>query len=326
MGTEKERSRVRDNQRRSRARKKEYVLEIEQKLRLCQSQGVEASAEVQQAARQVANENHKLRQLLRTLGLVDRQIEMYIQTGKLDPSGRNLPNFVHESGSAAAGQKAAALEGLLVPRWPPCLQTSMPFVPESRPGSTDRPLMYVPASDSSAEDDGPSAEDVQQSYGVVSASSTNLNPTPTYPQPANLQAHEYGSHQLSRESFQYAAANHSQTSHDLPLNPSGYGPGPTFDYRPLFPAGNPSTGHPLPTCCGPPAAPYVVYHSSHHQPTSYVASRLGSNASNTSGPASVADTDSSIEERASQQTGNPSGYAWLPKTHFNIAQFERRNG
>ncbi|KAK1596362.1 uncharacterized protein LY79DRAFT_62277 [Colletotrichum navitas] len=326
MEAEKERSRIRDNQRRSRARKKEYVLEIEQKLRDCQSQGVEASAEVQQAARRVANENHKLRQLLCTLGLVDRQIEQYIKTGELDPSIHNLPLDVHESRTAAAGQEAAALESLLVPRWPACLQNPLPFVPGSRSGSTDRTITYGPASNSSAEDYGPSAEDVHQSYGLMSASPVNLNPSPIYPQPAHPQTHEYGSHQLSRENVQYAESSHSQTSHGPSLNPPGYDPNQTFDYRPIFSAGNPLIGHPLPTCCGPPAAPYVVYHPSHQQPISYVTSRLGSSASNTSRSASVADADFSIEERASQQTGNPDDNAWLPKTHFNRVYLERRNG
>ncbi|KAK2044443.1 hypothetical protein LZ31DRAFT_284781 [Colletotrichum somersetense] len=324
MEAEKERSRIRDNQRRSRARKKEYVLEIEQKLRECQSQGVEASAEVQQAARRVANENHKLRQLLHTLGLDDRQIEQYIKAGKLEPSIHNPPHDAHESRSAPAGREVTALEGLLVPRWPACLQNPMPFVRESRSGSTDRTLTYGPASNSSTEDYGPSAEDVQQSYGLVSASPTNLNPAPIYPQPAHPQTHEYGGLQLSRENVQYAESNHRQTSHGLSLNPPGYDPNQTFDYRPIFPAGNPLMGHPLPTCCGPPTAPYVVYHPSHQQPLSYVPSRLGSSASNTSAPASLADANSgidhsSIEGRASQQRGKSDNNAWMPKTHFNGA-------
>ncbi|KAK2001780.1 hypothetical protein LX36DRAFT_628053 [Colletotrichum falcatum] len=318
MESEKERSRIRDNQRRSRARKKEYILEIEQKLRDYQAQGVEASAEVQQAARRVANENHKLRRLLYTLGLANGQIEQYIKTGKLDSSIHSLPH-VHESSSAATGPEAAALEALLVPRWPACLQSPTPLVPDSRSGSTDRPLTYGPASNSSAEDYGPSAEDVQQSYGLVSASPTNLNPPSIYPQPAHPQTHEYGSHPLSRENIQYAESNHNQTGHDVSLNPSGYDPNQTFDYRPIFSAGNPLMSHPLPTCCGPPAAPYVVYHPSHHQPISYVASRLGSSASNTSGHTSIADADSSIEDRVSLQTGNSDNNAWVTKTRFSRA-------
>ncbi|KAK1965708.1 hypothetical protein LY78DRAFT_86524 [Colletotrichum sublineola] len=318
MEAEKERSRIRDNQRRSRARKKEYILEIEQKLRECQSQGVEASAEVQQAARLVANENHKLRQLLYTLGLADRQIEQYIKTGKLDPSIHIPPHDVHESSSVTTGQKTTVLEGLLVPRWPACLQSPVPFVPESRQASTDRTLMYGPASNSSAEEYGPSAEDVQQSYGLLPASPTNLNAPPIYPQSVHPQTHEYGGHQLSRENVRYAESNHTQTSYGLSLNLTGYDPNQAFDYRPVFSAGNPLMGQSLPTCCGPPTTPYV-YHPSHQQPISYVASRLGSNASNNSGTVSVADADLSIEEQASQQTGNSDSNAWMPSTNFSKA-------
>lgn len=65
--------RVRDNQRRSRARKKEYVQELETKWRTCEQTGAEASAEIQAAARKVADENKRLRQLLAEHGIPDRE-------------------------------------------------------------------------------------------------------------------------------------------------------------------------------------------------------------------------------------------------------------
>jgi len=49
--------RVRDNQRRSRARRKEYLVELEDKFRQCEQLGVEASSEMQAAARAVLAEN-----------------------------------------------------------------------------------------------------------------------------------------------------------------------------------------------------------------------------------------------------------------------------
>lgn len=57
-------ARVRDNQRRSRARRKEYLQELETKYRTCEQVGIGASAEIQAAARQVADENRRLRQIL----------------------------------------------------------------------------------------------------------------------------------------------------------------------------------------------------------------------------------------------------------------------
>ncbi|KAF2459235.1 hypothetical protein BDY21DRAFT_275531, partial [Lineolata rhizophorae] len=62
-------ARIRDNQRRSRARRKEYLQELEGKFRNCQQLGVEASAEIQAAARKVLEENKRLRSLLRQKGL-----------------------------------------------------------------------------------------------------------------------------------------------------------------------------------------------------------------------------------------------------------------
>lgn len=60
------RCRIRDNQRRSRARRKEYLQELETRYRQCEQTGVEASAEIQAAARKVVDENRRLRELLRS--------------------------------------------------------------------------------------------------------------------------------------------------------------------------------------------------------------------------------------------------------------------
>lgn len=57
-------SRIRDNQRRSRARQKEYIHELEEKVQACGRLGVQASLEIQQAARNVLEENKRLRALL----------------------------------------------------------------------------------------------------------------------------------------------------------------------------------------------------------------------------------------------------------------------
>lgn len=57
-------SRIRDNQRRSRARQKEYIQELEEKVQTCERLGVQASVEIQQAARNVLEENKRLRALL----------------------------------------------------------------------------------------------------------------------------------------------------------------------------------------------------------------------------------------------------------------------
>jgi hypothetical protein len=73
-------ARIRDNQRRSRARRKEYLQELENRLRQCELQGIEASSEIQLAARRVADENKKLRGLLAQHGVADESIDVYLQS------------------------------------------------------------------------------------------------------------------------------------------------------------------------------------------------------------------------------------------------------
>lgn len=71
-------ARIRDNQRRSRARKKEYLQEIEEKWRKCKQLGVEASMEMQVSARHVLAENARLRALLKNRGMSDAEIDSYM--------------------------------------------------------------------------------------------------------------------------------------------------------------------------------------------------------------------------------------------------------
>jgi len=73
-------ARVRDNQRRSRARRREYLQELESRLRQCELQGIALSSEIQSAARRVAEENKKLRALSAQHGIRDRSIKAYLQT------------------------------------------------------------------------------------------------------------------------------------------------------------------------------------------------------------------------------------------------------
>lgn len=68
-------SRIRDNQRRSRARQKEYIHELEEKVQACGRLGVQASLEIQQAARNVLEENKRLRALLLSRDLGDGGLE-----------------------------------------------------------------------------------------------------------------------------------------------------------------------------------------------------------------------------------------------------------
>ncbi|KAI1381771.1 hypothetical protein F4677DRAFT_3328 [Hypoxylon crocopeplum] len=79
--------RIRENQRRSRARRKEYIQELEKRLKLCHSQGVEATLEVQHAARRVAEDSKKMRVLLNSLGFDNDRLNYFLRTGNLGLDG-----------------------------------------------------------------------------------------------------------------------------------------------------------------------------------------------------------------------------------------------
>ncbi|KAK2733667.1 hypothetical protein FQN57_002064 [Myotisia sp. PD_48] len=70
--------RIRENQRRSRARRKEYIQHLETQLQKYERVGVEATLEVQTAARKVAQENAALRLLLQYRGVSDLEINEYL--------------------------------------------------------------------------------------------------------------------------------------------------------------------------------------------------------------------------------------------------------
>lgn len=68
-------ARIRDNQRRSRARRNDYLKDLEAKYNSCTQAGVSASAEIQAAAKGVVEENRRLRQLLKDYGIPDAEID-----------------------------------------------------------------------------------------------------------------------------------------------------------------------------------------------------------------------------------------------------------
>jgi hypothetical protein len=70
--------RIRDNQRRSRARRKEYVENLERKVQEYERRGVEATLEMQHAARTVALENSRLKMMLAKMGAGDAEIDAFL--------------------------------------------------------------------------------------------------------------------------------------------------------------------------------------------------------------------------------------------------------
>ncbi|GLA79105.1 hypothetical protein AtubIFM55763_001773 [Aspergillus tubingensis] len=76
--------RIRDNQRRSRARRKEYIQDLEQRLQNFQTEGIHATREVQEAGRKVAVENSLLRSLLILHGVSDQRVQEYLRAHTAD--------------------------------------------------------------------------------------------------------------------------------------------------------------------------------------------------------------------------------------------------
>ncbi|OAA41506.1 hypothetical protein BBO_05492 [Beauveria brongniartii RCEF 3172] len=118
-------ARIRDNQRRSRARRREYLQELEQRLRLCELQGIEATAEVQIAARRVADENRQLRQLLNEHGFSEEYINRFLQAGNAVAG----PGMNHRQAFATGEPSMAshALQQAMVSRRPASLESNVPF-------------------------------------------------------------------------------------------------------------------------------------------------------------------------------------------------------
>ncbi|OTB15503.1 hypothetical protein K445DRAFT_22446 [Daldinia sp. EC12] len=77
--------RIRDNQRRSRARRREYVKSLEDRVGLYKREGAEVTYHIQQAAQRVADQNQKMRILLNTLGFNDERIDSFLQNGSINP-------------------------------------------------------------------------------------------------------------------------------------------------------------------------------------------------------------------------------------------------
>lgn len=120
-------NRIRNNQRKSRARRKEYLQELESKLRKYESMGVEASLEIQASARLVAEENRRLRALLQSRGVVSQEIETAVATSSVE---------------AQAPSRASILEAKLNTK-KPCTGEVCKTDPKSRQSNTSSSLQSL---------------------------------------------------------------------------------------------------------------------------------------------------------------------------------------
>jgi hypothetical protein len=87
-------TRIRHNQQRLRARRKEYLQELEARLRQIELGGVGVSSEIHLAARRVVDENKKLRTLLAQHGVGNDSIEACLQSNPINgPDARTGEQF-----------------------------------------------------------------------------------------------------------------------------------------------------------------------------------------------------------------------------------------
>ncbi|KAK6435370.1 hypothetical protein LTR95_008445 [Oleoguttula sp. CCFEE 5521] len=198
-------ARIRDNQRRSRARRKEYLQELETKYRECEQAGVAASAEIQAAARRVVDENKRLRQLLRQHGLTDAEIGNF---GGEDTSSA-LDSMLDARRSCNAVCKSENSRGGDNDRTSGSVSTS----DSPRPAPSPLPAFASPPQQQ-LQPGHPQVPQLQQHHQQMYAQQHHLNPQPPYPQaaghhgrqptwPPELYAHASRTAQLGVDYTQY---------------------------------------------------------------------------------------------------------------------------
>lgn len=101
-----EQVRNRDNQRRLRARRKDYTEELETKLRALERTGIHATEVMQKAARAVLVENMMLRDLLHSYGVSSTAVDAFLKD--------NAP----QNNTSPQNEQRAQLESLLLPPLP----------------------------------------------------------------------------------------------------------------------------------------------------------------------------------------------------------------
>jgi hypothetical protein len=155
---------------RSRARRKEYLQELEAKLRSCEQLGIEASAEIQSAARKVLEENKKLRVLLRERGVPEAEIVAVM-------GGSNDKPFEHMS---AAPSLNSMLERKIACHIPSSIDSDIESPPSMYSSSASMaprgpavPPITIPRHRASTLNETPSPRSIVSSTGTPPGFSAN---------------------------------------------------------------------------------------------------------------------------------------------------------
>ncbi|UNI18524.1 hypothetical protein JDV02_004788 [Purpureocillium takamizusanense] len=114
--------RIRENQRRSRARRKEYVEGLERKVHEYEKHRVEATLEMQTAARTVALENARLRAMLARMGASDADVEAFLQSSQEHDAARALESVRWQGRQQQQADGDAAAASVKAEEPPPARQ------------------------------------------------------------------------------------------------------------------------------------------------------------------------------------------------------------
>lgn len=166
-------ARIRNNQRKSRARRKDYLHGVEERLRRFEQRGVEASIELQSAARLVADENTQLRSLLKSHGVTEFEVNEFLQNNSFSRrlSGRSYNRLSTINDNSAELVKSTVS---------PLLETTreLPAPTDRRPSSRQRNYDEHIGLSEQTEVTSEVVQDKPQSLNSYSDSSSESNSMP----------------------------------------------------------------------------------------------------------------------------------------------------
>ncbi|PGH05875.1 hypothetical protein GX51_02654 [Blastomyces parvus] len=179
--------RIRDNQRRSRARRKEYQQDLERRVQKFEQQGVQATIEVQAAARKVARENTLLRSLLKLKGVATVEIDEYVSNAMGSENGADAT--LNGAGNAKAnvnGNSNGAGIGFaqLQPATSPVSTTTSSSVSQPTPTAAVFPnTMNQNQSHSEGQNENQHPIQLDNYPSYYPAEQAPINPSPQYVEP-----------------------------------------------------------------------------------------------------------------------------------------------
>ncbi|OIW32812.1 hypothetical protein CONLIGDRAFT_153727 [Coniochaeta ligniaria NRRL 30616] len=141
--TAETKQRVRENQRRSRARRDELLRDLQQRLDEHERLGFQATLEMQQAALQVARENESLRTLLLQKGVSDAEVAEFLRHGGPTPVDdiqlvqTRLPCRARATTSIPRVASVTALLNPDQPKTPPAYSRLPETLPRSPPRTNE---------------------------------------------------------------------------------------------------------------------------------------------------------------------------------------------